>query len=415
MMNSGLMERVLAQVSEQGIIEMSKDVISICTPTGHEEPMADYMKQTFEEMGLRVSWQQVEEGRANVIGVLEGIALGKSLMFNGHMDTSYTGQEAHLTGIGYKPFPVIKDGVIYGLGIYNMKGALVCYTSALKAVMVAGVKLEGDVIIAAVAGEIEKSQWGTDFVGAEYRGYGAGTHYMVNHGFIPDMCILGEPTDMKIVLGHFGSMWVRISTHGPYMHTGFSSGRQNENAIHRMRRVMDGIAEWIPSWEEKAAYGGKNGIVNLGCVQGGHPWRVSRLPDRCDVFLDVRVPPTFHMADAARDIKELVLGLRRRYPDHEVEYEIFVTAPGAEIEADHPLVKAIVRSHKAVIGEPPETDTVIWSSDASVMTRYGIETINYGPSSGVRKADGEKVPIQVMTDITKVYARVICDICVVTQ
>jgi outer membrane protein assembly factor BamB len=51
--------------------------------------------------------------------------------------------------------PVVKNGLIYGLGIYNMKGALVCYTQAVKALMRAGVKLDGDVTIAAVVGEIE--------------------------------------------------------------------------------------------------------------------------------------------------------------------------------------------------------------------------------------------------------------------
>ena len=117
--------------------------------------------------------------------------------------------------------PWSRDGFIYGLGIYNMKGALVCYTHAVKALQRAGVKLKGDVIIAAVAGEIEKTQWG-NFKGKEYRGYGFGTHYLVNHGVLPDMCILGEPTDMQVVLEHFGSLWVRISVTGIYVHTAFA-------------------------------------------------------------------------------------------------------------------------------------------------------------------------------------------------
>ncbi len=54
------------------------------------------------------------------------------------MDTSNTGDEDFLTGIGYKPHAVVKDGMIYGLGIYNMKGALVCYVHAVKALLEAG-------------------------------------------------------------------------------------------------------------------------------------------------------------------------------------------------------------------------------------------------------------------------------------
>src|SRR5258705_10889451 len=110
------------------------------------------MRKTFEEMGLAVSWQEVEEARANVVGLWEGAGNGKRLMFNGHMDTSNTGREPFLTGLGYKPKAVIRDKMIYGLGIYNMKGGLVCYTQGVKALMRAGVKLEAVVTIAALVG-----------------------------------------------------------------------------------------------------------------------------------------------------------------------------------------------------------------------------------------------------------------------
>ena len=89
-------------------------------------------------------------------------------------------------------------------------------------------------MIAAVVGEIEKSQWGEEFRGGEYRGYAAGSRYLPTHGGIADMCILGEPTEQRIVLGHYGSMWARISTAGPFIHTAFTAGRLAENAIVRM-------------------------------------------------------------------------------------------------------------------------------------------------------------------------------------
>ncbi|MFQ5740072.1 MAG: M20 family metallopeptidase [Acidobacteriota bacterium] len=414
MISTSLARRILSEVDQEGIVQMSEAVISIPSPTGEELEMARYMSSIFRAMGLFVSWQEIEEGRANVVGLLEGRGNGKSLMFNGHMDTSYSGREAHLTGIGFKTTPVVKDGVIYGLGIYNMKGALVCYTHALKAVQAAGVRLKGDVLIAAVAGEIEKSQWGDQYRGRQYRGYGVGTHHLVNRGVIPDMCILGEPTDMKLVLGHYGSMWVRFSTRGAYMHTGFSVGRQGENSIHRMRQVLNTIVEWMPSWEEKSAYRGKRGVVNLGCLRGGHPWRASRLPERCDAFFDVRVPPTMPMAEARREVRQLALTLREKFPDYGIEEEIYVSAPGAEIDEDHEVVQALDASHRDVLGQPPARDTVIWCSDASVMTRYGIPTINYGPSSGVRKSDGEKVAVRTLVDITRVYALTIARICEAT-
>ena len=52
------------------------------------------------------------------------------------------------------------------------------------------------------------------------------------------MCILGEPTENKLVLAHFGSLWLRLSTHGPFVHTAFSEGRRGENSIVKMHPVL---------------------------------------------------------------------------------------------------------------------------------------------------------------------------------
>jgi acetylornithine deacetylase/succinyl-diaminopimelate desuccinylase-like protein len=331
-------------------------------------------------------------------------------MFNGHMDTSNTGQEEFLTGIGYKPNAVIKDGMIYGLGIYNMKGALVCYTHAVKALQRAGVKLQGDVILAAVAGEIEKTQW-NEFRGREYRGYGVGTHYLVNHGVLPDVCILGEPTDMQIILEHYGSLWVRLSVSGMYVHTAFAEGRAERNSIRRLYDVLGVVLKWMKGWEQKNTYRGHKGVANLGCIRGGQPWRVSRTPERAELFLDLRVPPHMPMQAARRAAKSLFLDLKKRYPDYGLEFETYVSVPGATIAPDHVMVKAIEMNHQRVMGEAPKRDVVLWCSDASVMTRYGIETVNYGPSSGPRDAEGEKVKIKTLVDITKIYALTAAELC----
>jgi acetylornithine deacetylase len=405
-----LADKILAEVREEEIVAMCCDLINIPSPTGEELQMAHYMQNALQQAGLQVTWQEVEEGRANVVGRWPGSGGGRNLMFNGHMDTSNTGREDFLSGIGYKPHAVVKNGFIYGLGIYNMKGALVCYTQAVKALQRAGIELRGDLIIAAVAGEIEKAQWG-EFKGKAYRGYGAGTHYLVNHGVLPDMCILGEPTDMRLVLEHFGSLWVRISCAGIYVHSAFSEGRGEMNSIRRMHQLMDKILNWIDGWEKKAAYGGKQAIVNLGGIRGGHAWRASRTPERTDLFLDVRVPLSISMNDARRDIQQVFFALQKQHPDWGLEFETYVSVPGARIDEDHELIKAIAANHERLMGKPPEREVVTWCSDASVLSRYGIETVNYGPSSGPRDAEGEKVKIQTLVDITKIYALTAAELC----
>jgi acetylornithine deacetylase len=405
---------VSVQIDRERLVDWASRAIAIPSFTGSEQAMAEFVAETFGELGLAVQWQQVEEGRANVLGTRTGAGGGPSLMFNGHMDTSYSGREPWLAGVpGFQPEPFVREGRLYGLGISNMKGALACYVEALRALDDAGVRLRGDVMIAAVCGEIEKSQYG-DAQGAEYRGYAAGSRYLVTHGGVADMCILGEPTEGKVVLGHFGSLWLRISTRGHFIHTAFSEGKRGENSILRMREVLDAVLEWIPTWEEDAenSYRGTKAIVNVGALQGGFGWRVSRTPHRTDLFLDVRVPPTKPMAVARREVLEMVRGLGERFPEYGVEGEVYVTAPGAEIEEGHPLVAAIDASHEEVFGSRPERDVTRWFSDASALTRYGVATVNYGTSTGLLDTQlGENLDIDGLAKTAEVYAVAATKVC----
>jgi acetylornithine deacetylase len=327
-------------------------------------------------------------------------------MFNGHTDTSYSGREPWLAGIrGFQPEGFEQDGRIYGLGISNMKGALACYVEAVRSLIEENVRLKGDVMIAAVCGEIEKTQQG-DAQGAEYRGYATGSRHLVGHGGAADVCILGEPTENKLVLAHFGTLWLRLSTRGPFIHTAFSSGRLEENSIVRMRPVLDRVLEWLPSWEEEMSYGDVRGVANVGAIEGGFGWRASRTPHRTDLFIDLRVPPSVEMAGARRKALEFARGIDG------VEAEVYVTAPGAEIEEGHPLVGALEAAHTEVFGSPPERDVTRWFSDASVLTRYGIATVNYGTSSGLPDAElGENLEIAGLVKTADVYARAVMKVC----
>jgi acetylornithine deacetylase len=393
-------------IDERRLVDLALRLVSTPSFTGSEEAAAEVVRGELEELGLAVQWQQVEDGRANVLGTWAGVGGAPTLMFNGHLDTSYSGREPWLQGIpGFQPDGFERDGRIYGLGISNMKGALACYVEAVRSLLEDGVRLRGDVLIAAVAGEIEKTQQG-DAQGAEYRGYAAGSRYLVAHGGAADMCILGEPTESKLVLAHFGSLWLRLSTHGPFVHTAFSEGRRGENSIVKMQPVLASVLDWLPAWEEEMSYGEVRGVANVGSIEGGFGWRASRTPHRTDLYLDLRVPPDVPMAEARRKALEFARSLDG------VDAEVYVTAPGAEITGEHPLVGALEEAHAEVFGAPPEHDVTRWFSDASVLTRYGIATVNYGTSSGLPDAElGENLAVDGLVKTAEVYARAATKVC----
>ena len=397
-------------IDQRRLVELALRLVSTPSFTGSEEACAALLGEELRELGLQVQWQQVEDGRANVLGTLAGAGGGPTLMFNGHLDTSYSGREPWLAGIpGFQPEAFERDGRIYGLGISNMKGAVACYIEAVRALLDAGVRLRGDVLIAGVCGEIEKTQEG-DAQGAEFRGYAAGSRYLVGHGGAADMCVLGEPTENKLVLAHFGALWLRLTVHGPFVHTAFSSGRLSENSIVRMRPVLDEVLAWLPRWEEEMSYGDVRGVANVGAIQGGFGWRASRTPHATSLYLDLRVPPDVPMAEARRQALEWARGIEG------VEAEVYVTAPGAEIDEGHPLVAALGDAHAEVFGAPPERDVTRWFSDASVLSRYGIATVNYGTSSGLPDAElGENLAIDGLVKTAEVYARTAMTVCGVAE
>lgn len=398
-------------VDRERLVATAQDLVAIPSFTGSEQNCAEYLRGALDEAGMEATLQPIEAGRANAVGLLSGSGGGRTLMFNGHLDTSYSGQERWLDAPGFKPEPTIKGGAIVGLGIMNMKGAVACYLEAIRALRDSGVQMRGDIIVAGVAGEIEKSEWG-DFVGAEYRGYGVGTRHLVAQGITADACILGEPTEERIALGHFGTIWARISTAGPFMHTAFVPGRLQENSIVKMQAVLDAVKEFVPEWEKLASYQRISGALNIAAINGGFPWRASRSPYRTDLFIDMRVPPTMKLDDAENSFMDLVARISEKYPDHGITSEVYVSVPGSQINGDHPVVAAIDAAHRVAFGSDAQRDYVRWGSDASTLSRHGIPSVNYGPiSSALPGPEGESVPISSLVGMATSYALAAADYC----
>ena len=167
-------------------------------------------------------------------------------------------------------------------------------------------------------------------------------------------------------------------------------------------------------WESdpENAYRGASALVNVGAISGGFGWRVSRTPHHTDLFLDVRVPPTKAMGVARREVLDFVRTLAERFPAYGVEGEVYVTAPGAEIDEGHELVAAIDASHAEVFGDAPGRDVTRWFSDASALTRYGVPTVNYGTSTGLMDVElGENLDIDGLVKMAHTYALVARRVC----
>ena len=193
---------VLARIDPDELSQLACDLVSIPSPTGQEQAIADYILDWCRANGLKTVRQEVEVDRPNAVGIVKGDGTGLSLMFNGHLDTSYTGTAEDLRMIAHvEPESELRgsiaDGKVRGLGISNMKGGVAAFLMAGAALQRSGVPLKGDAICAAVVGEISRTPIGP-WQTKEYRGEGAGTRHLLTHGIQSDYAVVADGSDMNI-------------------------------------------------------------------------------------------------------------------------------------------------------------------------------------------------------------------------
>ena len=153
---------------------------------------------------------------------------------------------------------MVDDDRIYGRGLVNMKAAFPCYIEAVSAMQKAGVKLKGDLIIAGVVGEIEKAQIGR-FQGKTYRGAGVGARYLMDHGVMADMCIIGEPTGLQLQIGNSGLLWARVSVDG-----------KATKFVLAACKVAQAIQDWEKEYQRKNPHKFMLPTVQIGAIDGGN-------------------------------------------------------------------------------------------------------------------------------------------------
>lgn len=363
-------------------VDLLRGMVDIPSATGREEMLAQYLASWCRQRDLRARLQPLGPGRANVIATLEGSGGGSSLMFNGHLDTSYTGEEEFLNGIGYKPHAVVRDGWLFGLGAVNMKSGLAAAFMVLRILAKRQQRLPGDVLVTGVSGEIEKTCI-DDFQGSQYTGYGYGTVRLLAHAATADYGINCEPTNFKSSHGQLGALWVKITLYGDMRHTTFFDERTNDHAIYNSYRIVEAIRLWGRDYQERNAYLGQPACIHVGSIQGGWPWRISRTPFSCSMYVDVRINPTQRPEAVLQELKSVVWSA---FPEgregRRIEIDPYVIVPSVMARGDEPVFGAIQAAHQAVFGQPPALEFRGPMADSVHMNAAGIPTVTYGIGPG---------------------------------
>lgn len=399
-------KQVLARLDRGHLVEMTRDLADIVTITGEEQPVAEYLGREFQRLGMEVEYQEVEEGRLNVVGTLRGSGGGPALMFNGHMD--------HFDNP--EPTRVTEDRV-YGRGLVNMKCAFPCYVTAVDMLRKAGAELKGDVIISGVVGEIEKAQVNR-FHGKSYRGAGVGARYLMDHGVTADMCIIGEPTGLRMQIGNAGLVWAEVTVEGPA-----------KTFVMKALEVARAIQAWEADYQKQFPHPFMLPTVQIGAIDGGNPFKPGTNPVT-KIYVIVKTLPQVPTMKIRRELEKVCAAAAAREKDITARVKLYLSTDGYEIPEDDYVVKAMGAAHREVNGSPMEFSEPVRygiTSDGSRIHQYGVSVITYGAGFGTHLVDPDEqetgaewdrpsgtrrgVGINNMVRCSSVYALAALDIC----
>src|SRR5262245_33763549 len=410
--------KAAAQITADNVRDCLADLVNIASPTGHEIGVAQYLVARMRACGLETDLPMVDAGRPNAVGHLRGEGDGLNLLFTGHMDTSYSGAEEHLAGDGFRPKAVLRDGWLFGLGANNMKSGLAAALVAIEAVVKSGVRLAGDISFGAVVGEIEKTAI-EEFQGIEYSGYGIGSRHLVTHGVTADFAVLAEPTGMRIAVANMGCIWVRITVGGTVAHSALANRPNVVNAIAVMHDLQDDILQWARDYEAAHVYMGEHPNVTIAAIRGGAPWRLSRNPYSCSLYLDIRTVPGQTVDAVKRDLRRVLRAFAERTGAAEPALHVYVSDPPTVLDSSLPIIQALGAAQTDVTGESPASILRRPGADAVHLTAYGVPCIAFGPGGRIHPdargasmhAFGEHVLIDDCVAAAKIYLALALDLC----
>ena len=410
--------KAAAHITADNIRELLMDLVNIGSPTGKEIAVAHYLVARMRKSGMETDLPLVDAGRPNAVGHLRGRGDGLNLLFTGHMDTSYSGEEEHLVGEGFKPIATLRDGWIWGLGANNMKSGLASVLIAIEAIVKAGVKLAGDISFGGVVGEIEKTAI-EEFQGIEYSGYGIGTRHLVTHGVTADFALLAEPTGMRISIANMGVIWLRITVGGTVAHSAWANKPNVVNAITVMHDLQNDIAKWARGYEAAHVFMNEHPNVTIAAIRGGAPWRLSRNPHECSLYLDIRTVPGQTVDGVKRDLRGVLRAFAQRTGTPEPALHIYVSDPPTVLDESLPVIQALGAAQAAVTGERPAPIIRRPGADAVHLNAYGVPCVAFGPGGRTHPdargasmhAFGEHVLVEDCVAAAKIYLALALDLC----
>lgn len=368
-------------------VRFLKELLSInsVNPPGNEEQIAKIIAKELKKNGIESTIRSLGKNRAYLIARLKGIGNKKSLVFSGHMDTVPPGE------IPWEHDPFAAEEIessIYGRGASDMKSGLAALIMAMIEIAKKGVSLEGDLVLAATAGE-------------EVDSIGART--MIEDGILKDAgaMIIGEPSSSEIFVSHKGALWLEVVSYGKTAHG--SMPDQGINAIENMNAFINVLHNKFKfKYKEDSLLGGPT--LNLSTISGGVKTNV--VPDVCKLQMDIRTVPGQKHEKIISDIK-LLLDEVQKSSNAKFELKVLSDLMAVETPIDHPFIQLAQSTANELFHREYKLKGARYYTDASIFVPglgNNLPLFIYGPGEEtMAHQPNEYVEINKYIDAIKFY------------
>ena len=261
-----------------------------------------------------------------------------------------------------------KDGRLYGRGAADMKGFLASVLAAVPRFLERELKLP---VHLAFSYDEEVGCLGVRPMLAELE---KRTHR-------PVLCLIGEPTSLKPVLGHKGKLAMRCQVKGAPCHSAYAP--YGVNAIQYAARLinrLEAIGEQLAQPEHHdERFDPPYSTVQTGVIKGGRALNI--VPAECEFDFEVRALPGFDANRVADELQtyaqaELLPKMRAVKSDTDIRLEPLSAYPALATPPDSEAARIL-----AMLCGSEAFDTVSFGTEGGLFNEAGIPTIVCGPGS----------------------------------
>ena len=337
------------------------------------------------------------EGRYDLVARRSAAAGRPSLLLNGHIDVVPAEEPAQWTT---PPFtPDRRDGWLYGRGAGDMKCGFAMGVLAIRSLL--------DVAPGAISGPL------TVLAAIEEECTGNGSLAAAEQGVLADAVVLLEPTDLDLLLGGIGVLWLEVTVTGRAAHA--EAAGSAVNAIEATFPLITALREFedeLNAAEHDSRIGGTDRpfVVNVGRFAGGD-WG-SSVPAAARFEVRVGFPWTWTVARAEARVRERLAEAARRDAWLSANPPAIrasgFRAEGYDLHADAPLAQLLGAAHRAAHGSDPRTTVMGTTTDArTYINRHATPAICYGPRTTQMHGIDEGVELASIVAGARTLARFI--------